>query len=272
MKVISVESDFLTYQKIFKQLLESSSKLVTWQLSPVTGKRAVVDCLIQSFRLESQNFLCHLQDSTHFDSSLPLFFYTEDKQIIFKTEIQEIKDLSISCLFPKEMKLLDSPDIEVVRKQIGSDISTFWKIKRLENGVEDHSAGYMKVKSMSQRSSRDQEFLNQEFSPTLDEEDKMFADKRESPRARPKVDKWVKLRLKSQEEVHTLKLFDLSRGGMGFITYDLDSFPKGSEVLVVGFDQFDLDDPLFGKVMSHRQVDDSQIEFKIGIKFDEGQG
>jgi hypothetical protein len=43
------------------------------------------------------------------------------------------------------------------------------------------------------------------------------------------------------------------------------------EVFVMGFDAFDLDDPLVGIIMSQRAVDETNVEFKIGIKFSEGQ-
>lgn len=271
MKVINAESGFLVYQKIFKQQVTNQSKLVAWQASPDSGKRVVADCKLHSFHMESQKLQCELQDSVWFNVELPLFFYLEDGQIIFKTQIQEMKDQFISCGLPQEMKLLDEPEVTMMRG-IGVDIPTHWKTKRIQLGPDDLGSSYVRVKSMRERSSRDQDFLNQEFNPTLDEEDKMFADKRESPRARPKVDKWVKVKVDNNDTIHTLKLFDLSRGGMGFITYDVAEFPKGSEVFVVGFDQFDLDDPLIGKIMSHRPVDDSQLEFKIGIKFNEGQG
>ena len=49
----------------------------------------------------------------------------------------------------------------------------------------------MRVKSMAQRSNRDQQLLKSEFGLTVDEEDKLYADQRAAPRARPKDDKWV---------------------------------------------------------------------------------
>jgi hypothetical protein len=39
----------------------------------------------------------------------------------------------------------------------------------------------------------------------------------------------------------------------------------------MGFNEFLLDDPLIGKVMSIRPMDEHQVEFKVGVKFTEGQ-
>jgi hypothetical protein len=130
----------------------------------------------------------------------------------------------------------------------------------------------MRVKSMVERTARDQEFLNSEFDAvSLDEEDKLFAEKREAPRARFKDDKFVKVQTLESNILQILKLFDLSRGGMGFITLEPQLFPKGTKILIVGFEGFNLDDPLIAEVMSQRAVDELQIEFKIGCKFDQGQ-
>lgn len=272
MKVIKSDSGFLVYQKIFKHLHANQSPLVMWQLLD-SGERLITDSRLNSFNLESG--LLHFEKTTdNLRSESPIFCYCEDGQFIFKTEIQSIKDGVFSLSLPTEIKLLDESDVNIIRGQIGVDLSTTWKTKRLNLDSSSDSDGpdYMKVKSMAERSSRDQEFLNNEFdSVSLDEEEKMFADKRESPRARPKIDKWVKIKTSLSDEIHFLRLFDLSRGGIGFLTTDVELFPKGTAIQVVGFEEFDLDDPLVGKIMSQRPIDDTQVEFKIGVKFNEGQ-
>jgi c-di-GMP-binding flagellar brake protein YcgR len=129
----------------------------------------------------------------------------------------------------------------------------------------------MRVKSMAQRSVRDQELLNLEMGLTLDEEDKLFAAQRESPRARPKDDKWVKVLRSQGQSPLVYKLFDLSRGGLGFVSAVESEFTKGSLIYIVGFNDYDLDDPLIGTIMSIRSMDGNLGEFKVGIKFTEGQ-
>lgn len=269
MKVIKSDSGFLAFQKIFKLIHSNQYPLVLWQ-NTEDGSKLIIHSFLNSFNLESAQL--------HFDKNISevregtIFCYCENEQFIFKTSVQSIKDAVFTAEVPVEIKLLEEPDVTLIRGQVGVDLLGPWKTRRLKFDGSDES-DLIKVKSMSERSSRDQEFLNNEFdSVSLDEEEKLFADKRESPRARPKIDKWVKIKGDSSEEIHFLRLFDLSRGGIGFLSMDPHLFPKGSTIQVVGFEEFNLDDPLIGVVMSQRAIDDSQIEFKIGVKFNEGQG
>lgn len=272
MRVIkSDSSEVQFYQKILRHIHASSSDLLIWQVLPETGKRNIAHSRLSSYHFESGLMHLKLSTGSGIMNHLPLYCYSEEGQLIFKTEIREVNTEAFTVGLPLEIKLLEEPDVDVIKVSIGINISTKWKTMRIQTGQEDHS-DFMKVKSMSERSSRDQEFLNNEFnSVSLDEEEKMFADKRESPRARPKIDKWVKVSSEASEGIHTLKLFDLSQGGIGFVTRDPHLFPKGSKIKVTGFDQFNLDDPLIGQVMSQRPMDEHQTEFKIGCKFDEGQ-
>lgn len=247
----------------------SSSKLVVWQVLE-TGERSVVESKLNSFHLETGLLHFELQKPKSLNGFLPIFFYSRDGLFIFKTKISDMKSNVFSVTLPDEIKLLEEPDITFIKGSAGVDLAEPWKVKRL-NFDRDRGPDYMKVKSMAERSTRDQDFLNNEFSVSLDEEEKMYADKRESPRARPKADKWVKVLPEGSDDPQLLKLFDLSQGGIGFVTMEKHMFPKGSKILVVGFAEFDLDDPLIGQVMSHRPIDDTKIEWKIGCKFDEGQ-
>lgn len=267
MKVLHPDSGFAEYQKVFKQLLKTNSRIVVWQVFPENGRRVINETILSSYKIDTQ--MLYLESvSDYLDPSLPLYCYVEDGQYLFKSSLKEVRDDVFSTLFPPEIRLLDLEDFKIIHKTIGVDISTVWSGRSSWSHQKDET---IVVKSMSERSSRDQEYLNQEFDLTLDEEDKMYADKRESPRVRPKAQKLVKVVLKGEEEENLYDLFDLSRGGMAFITNIPEKYPKGSEVLVVGFDAFDLDDPLIGKVMSHRPLDNSQSDVKVGIKFHEGQ-
>lgn len=272
MRVIKSDSSGIYfYQKILKHVQAKGSPFVVWQLIPETGQRNKTDSRLNSFHFESGLMHFEVDNGSLFQMELPIYFYSEEGQFIFKSQFKEIRPKVFTAMLPSEIKLIEDPEVNQIRTSIGMDISTVWKTNRMNLGGEN-LGGHLKVKSMAERTARDQEFLTNEFnSVSLDEEDRMFADKRESPRARPKVEKWVKVIAEGNEEVHYLKLFDLSQGGIGFITFEPQYFPKGCKIKVVGFDQFDLDDPLIAEVMSQRPIDDLQIEFKIGCKFDEGQ-
>ena len=268
MRVIKSETGFLLYLKIFKQLVAYQTKIVLWQISPDSGGRQIVETLINSYNLETKKVYFELSGADFLRDQLPIYGYVEDGAFIFKTFIEDILEKTLSLKVPDEISLLEENEMTEMDRKVAKGTSDVWRVKRLDTQLDDNRPDILRVKSMLQRSSRDQELLNKEFGLTVDEEDKLFADKRESPRARPKMDKYVKI-LKDQGEAPLVyKLFDLSRGGMGFLCINEVEFIKGSDVNIVGFNDFDLDDPLVGQVMSIRSMDG---EFKVGVKFSEGQ-
>lgn len=268
MKVIRSDTGFLVYQKIFKQLMSNSCVLVLWQTDPSSGQRFVSPAIFSTYNFDTGRFHVLLVQQLSPKKNLPLYCYSKFGQILFKTTIQNLKNATCSLSIPTEIQLLEQQDAESLNGKVTYD--NVWKSH--SKFSEEIDNDMVKVKSMSERSERDKEFLSHELnSISLDEEDKLFADKRESPRARPRIEKFVKLNPTGSQEASFYKLFDLSQGGLGFITTEKNLFPKGIKVQILGFEQFDLDDPLFGTVMSQRPLDDLDIEYKIGIKFLDGQ-
>lgn len=270
MKVIKSDSlGVYALENILKDLYFKQGAMLIWQMQPETGKRIITETQFLSIAADSMQL--KLSPDIHFHLKLPLYFFSEHGNFIFKTTILNLQKDVLTTAIPQELKLLEDETPEFLKGR--------WKVDHLpghlSGGVKksrDLAPDYLKVKSMAERSSRDQDFLNNEFnSISLDEEDKLFAEKRESPRARPKLEKRVMVKSSLSENALTLKLFDLSRGGIGFMTMDTQYFPIGSKVNIIGFDEFNLDDPLVAQVMSHRPVDEMQVEFKIGCKFDDGQ-
>lgn len=271
MKVIKSDSSGNSaFKKLFNFVQANNCTIVVWQVSSA-GTRSVADSRLDSFQLDSGRLQFLLSEEISINSQLPLYFYSESGQFIFKSAVLDVQSRLFVVNMPTEIRVLEEPEVTIVKGHASGNTSDVWRTKRLSSEREEIN-DYIKVKSMRDRSTRDQDFLNQEFdSVSLDEEDRMFADKRESPRARPKADKFVKLKGEATDEIHVLRLFDLSRGGLGFISMEPHLFPKGSQIRVMGFDSFQLDDPLLARVMSQRPIDETQIEFKIGCKFDEGQ-
>jgi hypothetical protein len=271
MKIINLETGFLAYQKLFKHIQQKTSSIVVWQVSSETGERTVTDTHLNSFSLDSKLLHFELNIKTSLDPDKTAYVYSEEEQFIFKSRIEDIKAGFFSLKVPPEIQLLEATDVKEIHKSLGREISTHYKSKRIPIR-EVIKPDYLILTSMSHRTSRDKEFLSNEFDfMTLDEEDKAFAEKRESPRARPKADKTVKLSCEEDNAVKTQILFDLSQGGMSFITYDTQLYPVGSRVKIIGFEDFVLDDPLVAEVMSHRPVDELQLDFKVGCKFLDGQ-
>jgi hypothetical protein len=231
----------------------------------------VFNSKLNSFHFESNLLHFELPPGATVSRDVALFAYSDHGPFIFKASVADVRDAVVSVAIPEEIKVIDVSDVPETVVQRTEEFGNLWRAKS-NLPTERINDGVMRVKPMGQRTARDQEFLNAEFdSVSLDEEDKLFADKRESPRARFKADKFVKVQTLESEELQVLKLFDLSRGGMGFLTLEPQLFPKGTKILIVGFEGFDLDDPLIAQVMSQRPIDDLQIEFKVGCKFDEGQ-
>jgi hypothetical protein len=271
MRVVKAENGFLFYNKIFKQLATNQHKVVLWQVSPESGGRQISEMYLNSFSMESKKLYLSIDGFCLFKNNLPLYAYVEAGAFIFKTLIDELKESTLSLQMPEQISLIDEEDSFVAPNSSGKSSAQVWRLKTMDTSIEDQGPDYMRVKSLSQRTAHDQEFLNQEFGLSLDQEDKLFADKRESPRARPKEDKYVKILRPLTGESMIYRLFDLSRGGMGFVSLSESEFPKGEELQIMGFNEFLLDDPLIGKVMSIRPMDEHQVEFKVGVKFTEGQ-
>lgn len=270
MKIISAHNDFLAYQKIFRHLKANRSPLIVWQPQP--EGRSVLQSHLNSFHQETR--LMHLDKSADIQlyPEIPVYCYAESMQLIFKTQIFDLSERYFSLKLPEVLKIIEEVEANrVIVKDIG--FSTVWRSKKIVQvdqlvETQDH----YKVKSMAQRSNRDKDLLSSEFGiAQLDEEDRLFADKRESPRARPKTDKKVKLKIKDVDQTHIQRLFDLSRGGLGFFTQSETTFAKGQSVIVLGFDNFELDDPILGTVMSVRSIEGEPNLWKVGVKFEEGQ-
>lgn len=271
MRVVNSDTGFLYFQKIFKQLMVDQSTIVVWQISPDNGKRQVRNSKINSLNFENGKLFLEIFDAD-IRGELPLYCFVEDGALIFKSKVMDVLDKSLGISIPQEIKALEESEVEDLKVTIGRDVSSILRLKTLTDDPDIIPSDKIRVKSMAERTARDQELLNNEFGPIdLDEEDRLFADKRESPRARPRIEKFVKVAKLSGIGPALHKLFDLSRGGMGFIIHDDSAFSKGEEIHIVGFNDFDLDDPLVGTIMSIRPIDGAQSEFKVGVKFTEGQ-
>jgi hypothetical protein len=271
MRVVKSDTGFLFFKKVFKQLVAAQSNIVLWQVSPQSGGRQISHCQINNFNFESNKIFFQFNVNGFLSDSLDLYGYVPDAGFIFKSWIEEIRESSLTIKIPDEIKLLDDQELIQIHGSIGLDLPDIWKLKTMDLGLDEGLSDIWRVKSMAQRSTRDQDLLNEEFSMSLDEEDRLFASQRESPRARPKGDKWVKVDNFSGNGAVLYKLYDLSRGGMGLISSIDANFFKGQDIKILGFNEFELDDPLFGQVMSVRPIDNSQIEFKVGVKFSDGQ-
>jgi hypothetical protein len=253
MKVIKSANNGGIFLKMFEYLHSQQSEICVWQIDPQTHERAKYYTFLISYDLLNRRLSFSSPEKMSFNLHEPIFFYAEDGQVIFKTMIKNATDKILEVLSPEELKILEEAEESTMD--------------------DDAKMAASMLKSMSDRTQRDQDFLQQEIEGlSIEDEEMIFADQRESPRARPKAEKLVKIQKISTKTFYVFKLFDLSRGGISFVSVQPEVFPVGQLIKITGFDVFDLDDPLFARVMSHRPLDEYKIEYKIGCKFEEGQG
>ncbi len=261
-----IKPDPILYAKIFDHMGKSIIDVTAWQVRPDSQERVVTQTALRTHSKQMKLLNFQRRDHFEFNMELPVYFYAPDGQVIFKCDLKEMSDTYFAVGEPTEIQVLDAPESEKMARGIGVDVKTVWKSRRFSFGGPETYSSYIKPKGMNQRSARDKDYLNTEFELTLDEEDKIFAHKRTSKRSRPKFQKTVNVAPAGSFESYTLKLFDLSRGGLSFVSEDIKQFALQTDVKITGFDGFELDDPLYATIMSHRAMDDGN-EHKIGVKF-----
>lgn len=117
MRILRSHSDFSTYEKIFLHLKIQGSTLVLWQLLE-DGSRIISQSLLDSYKESILRMT--LKTQTEFLPELPMFCYAEDRQLIFKTSVNELSSLSASLFLPSEMKVLEDAETIIIRGQLGA--------------------------------------------------------------------------------------------------------------------------------------------------------
>ncbi|MFP5458578.1 MAG: PilZ domain-containing protein [Bacteriovoracia bacterium] len=254
MRNVSVRESFDAFKKFFNELAQTQAPLVVWQLS-AGGERIVHRSQLTELELD-EGFLHvseHDDQGYAFEESGIIYCYSETSGVIFKSRPMAIAGVMAQIKLPDEIIYLEDEDIYRIKGSTGVDLSTApWKVKRLGG-----------------RSERDEAIFSEQLaSITLSEEDKLFADKREAPRARPKVDKIVTCEIAGDQATsQNFKLFDLSRGGLGIHVLVDGVFHKGSYVHITAMEGQELDQPLIGEVMSVRDLAPEDVGWKVGLKF-----
>lgn len=305
MKTLSITSDLDEINKIFANVQSSVEVVVAWQVDPLTQTRNIFHSTLSKIINQDNSLLfTTINDAAYDFNSEPVYFYVENKMFIFKSEQISIQNNLLSVNFPDELKLLDeaeddklkavfssiNPDYEKVAPSYvealeppqkgyefvsgsGPDANVAPDWQRAEGGGRTERIETMWKGAISQhnnQSDRDKNLFEQELSfVTLDEEDKKYADQRIAPRAKPPEGKMVIIQSKThsfkQEEV--CPLYDLSRGGLGFMVFSESAYEKGEVVNVLGFDESKFDQPMFVIVRSIREADELGIQFKVGCQF-----
>lgn len=215
-----------------------------------------------------------------FSEKEDLFFHCKESQYIFKIDQFSYED-GFRCSLPREVVFVgDSFTVQgttqhIVEETISHDsLTDHIKHKNLRgsvSGTDKISSTITAAFKTEKISSNMSASLKTDKISTFDSvkklnEDEIFAAQRAAPRARPKKDKKITLKLLgSSDKVFTYSLFDLSTGGMGFNISNLDMFQKNDKLLVTAIDGKDLDKNMIGIIRNIRE--DGPKTFRVGVQF-----
>jgi len=251
MKNVTPQDGYIVFQKFFADLVKQEVPVVLWQLLP-DGSRDIHNCILTSYKYEAGilNFSDQTGMAVHLNDG-EIFCYAKREAVIFKTRSRGKNDRELSLHMPGSLCFLEEPDLKIIKTTLGIDLRD----------------GYMRGKL--QKSQRDQDLFDDQLAKiTTTQEDKIFADKREAPRLRPKEDKIITCQRAGEPEMsQNFLLFDLSRGGLGFKIVVDGLFQRGQFVEITALEGQVLDQALFGEVMSVRDLAPEDVGWKVGIRF-----
>lgn len=240
-------------EQFFVTEMHDVSDTTIWYLDE-NGERNVFEGFIQSVDLSNDSITYFVPDLDRLIDCDFIYFNMPDKNIIYKSARLSLVNKLLTTNFPQEVKFLDQP---------------FWVDKMDREMLRTMPVDQLKTKLVGRTQTELKDLESQISLDKLDEEDKVFADLREAPRARPKVDKMVTIERDTDFGVisETYVLYDLSKGGMGFLVYDQKEFSVGENIRVVSFDAQSVGESMVGIVRAVRDADDLGVQYKVGVQF-----
>ncbi|MCO4755547.1 MAG: PilZ domain-containing protein [Bacteriovoracaceae bacterium] len=279
------------YFKYFQDLIASKKAALVWQVDKDSNKRNLYRVILLACRREEDLLRAESIERLR-EFSLPeddVYFYVEKNQLMFKSPKLSIDKLEFSGTLPSQLMILNEDEHERILEAFAEldpkrkeELLDYSKKKKAPPEYEFGEAGKKGYEFESSKapektspyeestqSDRDKAIFEEELSfITLDEEDKLYADKRNAPRARPPEGKMVTMQLADgSQKSSTHTLFDLSRGGIAVLTLEQKEYKAGDIVHIQSFDDRVLDAPMIAEVKSVREADDQGIQFKVGMQF-----
>ncbi len=270
--------------KYFQTLIASQKAALAWQPDESGEKRSLFRIAVRAARKEEDLMRAECLERNR-PFSLPydtIFIYVESFRLLFKVAKINIQDRELSARLPVELQILDDKGHRNILKALATldpakeeELLDYSRKKRevpefeAEFWTEQKEAPrYKRDKAKAnQQSDRDRSIFEQELSfVTLDEEDAIYADKRNAPRARPPEGKMVTMSGREDKD-GVYSLFDLSRGGLAVLVFSENDYQAGDKVQIKAFDDQVLDEPMIAEVKSVRQADDQGLQFKVGMQF-----
>lgn len=301
MKTINITDDILEFHKFFGDIESKNESILVWQVNPSTYKRVIFYSHLSSFEVEDNTLsFSTISDEAYVFDSEEIYFYIENFKLIFKAEQISIQNNFLTVHYPDELKMLDKNEDNNLKKVFMGINPAFIQNPPKAEGVtletdqgsenelvkgagraNTMSSDFERVNGTNEiidtvwkgstggQSDHDKEFFEKELSyVTLDEEDKKYEGQRDAPRAKPPEGKFIIVQTKDlSRPQETLPLYDLSRGGMGFMVFSSEAYSQGETLNVYGFDSKKFDNPMLAIVRSVREADEKGIQFKVGCEF-----
>lgn len=256
--------------KYFQEFIAEQRPALIWQLDENSQKRSLRRVALSSARKEEDTLKARALEKNK-DFHLPrddVYFYVASARLMFKSFKVNVEKETYIGRLPNILRVLNDEEhdkimqallaLEPEKAQLVLDYG-----KPPKGPAEEREIDY----SQWLKTPRDREIFEAELSfMALDEEDAIYADQREAPRARPTEGKTVTLKL-ADREPSEYSLFDLSRGGLSVLAFFEGEFEKGDVVYITGFDDKQLDEPMKAEVKSLRPADEQGMQFKFGMMF-----
>lgn len=279
----------MEYFKYFQTLITSRTPIAAWQVDEKNRTRCLYRFAISAARKEEDflkaDFLEKNKDLELAEDQI--YFYAKEYRLLFKASKQELEHGKyLNAKLPQELRVLG----DIAHKKIMSALAKvdparqeeyldYSKRKRVvpefEQEIYGEEGASVDVDSKhpqevkKEKSQRDKDIFEQELSfISLDEEDKIYADKRDAPRARPPAGKKVVVEpADGSGHEGSYSLFDLSRGGLAILVFSENAYEAGQTVHIKAFDDKVLDEPMVAEVKSVRPADEQGMQFKVGLQF-----
>lgn len=303
MRVINKEKSPHDYFRYFQDLIITKRPAIIWQVDGDAQQRRLFRGIVLACR-NQENILkieC-IEKNREFSLSSPkVYFYVEQVQLMFSANKKGLDQLQLTTDLPAELHRLSENEHDKILQAFAQiDPTRKMEILRYQQraadydfearatgpdeyrfsgagGTDDFDNYYVRVPGFRdetlepkvEQSERDRSIFEEELSfVSLDEEDKLYAAKRGSPRARPPEGKTVTMQLASGKgSPGVFPLFDLSRGGLAVLSFEEKEYRAGDLVHIQSFDHKTLDRPMVAEVKSVRPADDLGVQFKVGMQF-----
>lgn len=123
MKTLNRNSDKDSFIDRFKELNNSSSSIILWQV--LESGRVILNAKFLGFNEDDNLLKFNFEQSKKFINNIDIYFYSQDLSFIFKSTLNKINQNLIELDIPSEIKVLDEDEISEFEDNFDLTSSTF---------------------------------------------------------------------------------------------------------------------------------------------------